>query len=272
MKISLFASAIRPNLWDEFFKSLESNTIDYEVVFAGPCTYDEVHPFVEKHNPHFRYVHTANIKPAQCYEVARRECKGELVMWVADDCEFSFGLLDIVYSYWKSLKKYNAIISVKTNEDEKNNNLDDHRFFGTNKNTPLMAPLGVLNRMYLELVGGLDRRYICGQYENDIVMRALEMGAKVHKFEEVCVHINHRKKHGTSSKFWDGYDHDRRVLESSWVIGGYRPPQNNALDLFTRVPFTPITNREVSRTQLDNFEPYENVDLLTKSQSHKGQW
>ena len=133
-----------------------------------------------------------------------------------------------------------------------------------------MAPLGFIGKDWLDRLGGLDRRYISGQYENDIVMRSNFGGGQVVKYEDAVVSINHKKKHGNTTKFWDDYDHDRKVLESSWVVGGYAPRPGIALDLTDKVAFYPIPNKEVSLTQLDKFEPYEDTDLLVKSQSFKG--
>lgn len=267
--VSLFASAIRVNLWLSFLESLHSNKIDFEVVFAGPAEVPSV--FFEKY-PFFNYIKTGQIKPAQCYEIARRACIGELLNWTADDCEYSEKCLDEVYAYWKERNDYKAIISLKTQENELKNLLDDHRFFGFNKNTPLMAPLGFISKQFLDELGGLDRRYVCGQYENDIVMRALQNGGTVFPFENTYVDIQHLKKHGRSTKFWNGYNHDRTILENSWVREGYAPEPTMCLDLMTKKPFTPIVNRLVLKTQKDKFEPYEDKDILTVSQGPKGEW
>ena len=34
-QVSLIASAVRPKLWEAFFKSLDGTSVEYEVVFAG---------------------------------------------------------------------------------------------------------------------------------------------------------------------------------------------------------------------------------------------
>lgn len=265
IKISLFASSIRENLYEDFFRSLEGNKIEYEVVFAGNKKPKDTWPKL-------KYIETANIKPAQCYEIARRECQGELIMWVADDCEFSPFLLDNVYEYWKSLKNPLAVISVKTNENKTNNNLNDHRFYGYNLNTPLMAPLGVMKRQLLEDLGGLDRRYVSGQYENDIVMRVYAAGGKVYKYEEGCVFIEHLKKHGTETKFWTSYDSDRRILEESWTKEGYAGVPTMAVDMSDKSIFFRLLNHEVTFERMNQFEPYSHNNILTESQSNKGIW
>ena len=280
INISIIASSVRPHLWDSFYSSLLSNECSFEVVFAGNSSFFDVE-YALVNKPNIKYIHTGNIKPAQCYEIARRNSIGEYILWAADDCEFSDGLLDKVISH---MNEYKTVLSLKTNEDGKNNDLNDHRFFSENVNTPLMAPIGVIYRQYLEELGGFDRRFVAGQWENDVVMRVLAdkwtvaFGyGQVKKFESVLVTIDHQKKHGDSTKFWTGYNEDRRVLEDTWVIGGYKPLERPlrvfqpSEDCPMRLHFE-ITNREVSRKPLLPFEPYEETDLLTKSQSNKGAW
>ncbi|MFQ5786500.1 MAG: hypothetical protein ACE5H1_00820, partial [Thermodesulfobacteriota bacterium] len=99
MQVSLFASSIRTQLYNEFFKSLQGTKVRYEVVFAGALI-----PPPDK-TKHLRYILTNNIKPAQCYEIARRHCQGELVVWVADDCEFKGDIIGKAYKEWKAIEK-----------------------------------------------------------------------------------------------------------------------------------------------------------------------
>lgn len=268
MKISLIASSVRLWLWDEFMSSLTSNTIEYEVVFAGDLDTFQVRPYLAKY-PMLKYIHCSKeIPPAQCYEVARRNSTGELIMWVADDCEFSEGLLDNL-----SVKE-KQLLSVKTNENNTNNDLDDHRFFGFNRNAPLMAPLGIMFREYLNKLGGFDRRYLCGQYENDVAMRVWADGGQVIKYEEGCVNIEHQKKHGNGTKFWTGYNYDRKVLEDTWVKGGYHetPTPHIAMEKGTMKMlgfYYPIDNREVLKKPNLPFEPYSDENITTVSQCPK---
>jgi len=270
-KISLFASSIRPNLYPELFESLKDNDVEIEVVFAGPCAAHNI-PNYSTDKLRFEYIQTGDIKPAQCYEVARRSCNGELVAWMADDCIYSPHLLDKVYNFWMKIGNPLGVISVKTNENDSHNDLNDHRFYGFNVNTPLMAPLGFMSGVILDQLGGIDRRYICGQYENDIVMRVYESGGQVYKFEDGCVDIAHLEKHGDKTKFWNWYTHDRNILENSWVVGGFYPPPNVCIDIVKHQHFTPIVNREVVKKRLDKFEGYEDKDILVASQSFKGEW
>lgn len=244
MKISLFASSIRLNLYEDFFGSLSSNKIDYEIVFAGKCKERLIFP-----HKGLRYIQTEDIKPTQCYEIARRECIGELVMWVADDCEFSPNLLDKVYEYWVAQENEKLLLSIPTKEDGVNNIGTEHRFYLGNENTPLMAPLGVISRRFLDDLGGIDRRFVCGQYENDIAMRVYENGGTVELFDDGYVTIEHSKKHDLKESFIEGLKHGRETLESFWVKDG-----------------------NIVKNRLKDFEGFDNENILINSQSFKGAW
>lgn len=262
-KISLFASAVRQNLFQAFLDSLKNTTVQLEVVFAGNCYLDithkpgtVIHPNPDEtanSNVIFKYVVTNNIKPAQCYEIARRHCTGELIHWTADDCEYSEDFLARAYDYWRSQNNRKLILSLQTQENYGHvyhTDMNLHRFFGGKSSTPLMAPLGLMHREYLEELGGYDRRYICGQSENDIVMRIIQDGGKCEIFgdKENFIEIDHIKKHGDrhyDRPFAKGYTIDRNVLEASWT---------------SKMKIVDVRNDEV--------EPFESKDIFTKSQSN----
>ena len=251
IKVSLIASAIRVPFYKTFLDSLKSTTVSYEVVFAGHNTEEELKD-IKLEYPEFRYVHTANIKPAQCYEIARRYAIGETIQWTADDCIYSKDLIGDAYRYWESLKDTKAILSIQTIENGQFCDMKVHSFFGCQFDTPLMAPLGLMQKRFSSELGGFDRRYVCGQYENEIVMEAIANGGFVKVFgnKHQCITIDHYKRHGIIRPFATGYNHDRSILEASWTDG----------------------NGKVLSKRNDKQEPYEDKDLLTVSQSHKGQW
>lgn len=249
MKISLFASAIRTKDWPAFMDSLDSNKCEYEVIFCGPDNCGYTHPkltFIK-----------SMVKPAQCYEIARRACTGDLVHWTADDAVYSSRCLDEIVKFWEKINDRKTIISVQTKESGHFNVMRTHRFFGGFNESPIMAPLGVMSRVYLEHLGGIDSRYICGQYENDIVMRVLEDGGKVELFlDDYYVDLDHKNKHdATGSKFAHGYEADRVLLEGSWY-GGWSK---------WTWPAGPIT-------RVDQFVPFISKNIKTVSQAPAGIW
>lgn len=284
-QISLFASAVRPALWEYFFVSLRSNVSEIEVIFAGNAPHlraDDKDWWYNKSSlvlsdiDKLKYIETGNIKPAQCYEIARRECQGEVVVWVADDCEFPNGVLDKAYAYWKAQNNEKLILSIQTKESGYNLpvgqlfDMNVHRLFAGVNEAPLMAPLGMMSRKLLDELGGIDRRYVCGQYENDVVMRACAQGAKVEVFgdKDTFIDIDHLGKSlliGESKveadflnrPFAKGYPQDRAILENSWA---------NIMYLEGRQMV------QMYKDQRDKFEPYSKDISLTVSESNKGVW
>jgi hypothetical protein len=246
IKVSIFASAVRPQFFKTFLDSLKGTTEKHEVVFAGHCSPEEVKPF-EDEFPEFTYIHTGRIKPAQCYEIARRACVGETIAWTADDCVHTADLYGKAYRFWKSFNNDKIALSVQTEENRQFCNMKVHSFFGCRYDTPLMAPLALMSAKVMQDLGGFDRRYICGQYENDAIMRLIEAGGRVEIFGDMenKIIIDHYARHGIVRPFAKGYNHDREILEGSWTNG------------FGKV-FLNIQRP---------FEPYDDTDLLTKSQS-----
>lgn len=275
IKVSLFASAVRVTFYRTFLDSLLSTTVPYEVVFAGHNTPEQLEALFGKEarleveeidvspgvknrivsyypDHKFKYIHTEFIKPAQCYEIARRYCKGETIAWTADDCEYSNDLMGKAYRFWKAQENEKIVLSLQTIENGMFCHMQVHSFFGGHYHTPLMAPLALMSAKLMQDLGGFDRRYVCGQYENDAVMRVIEAGGKVVIFgdKENFINIDHYRRHGLARPFATGYNHDREILEGSWTDGQGK--------VFL----------EIQRP----FEPYEDEGILIESQSHKGQW
>ena len=196
---------------------------------------------------------------------------GELIHWTADDAVYKNDCIANAYNYWQELKDPKAILSIHSKENNIWLDMDNHRFTGFRLDTPLMAPLGLMDREWLERLGGIDRRYICGQYENDIVMRVVSNGGTVYHFPkdkpgglpacgkiplgngqflekpfpEGYVVLDHYLVHGTDRAFALGYEQDRIVLQKSWG--------NNGEALYART---------------DKFEPYtfSDEEMLEESE------
>lgn len=277
MKISLFCSSIRPHLWNPLLDSLKSNKLEYEVVMAGFI--DEALSLdITNQYPEFKYIKTGDIKPAQCYEIARKACTGDLIGWISDDCIFSESALDKIYEYYNlnlHMIFRNFVFAVKNTDKEcENNDLNDQRFFPRNLNTPQVATIGFMNREYLDSLGGLDNRYVYGKWEVDICMRVLEDNGKIIKLEDIEVQIEHTQKNGHNTNDWSGVNEDSETLENSWVIGGYKDFERPLVyfDMGQPVYYFPISNREVTLRRLDKFNPYELPISLEESQSLRARW
>ncbi len=239
VKVSIVASSIRPHLWNRIAASLLSNKIEYEVVMAGPK------PGLVPDR--FKYIMT-DVKPAQCYEIGFRNATGELVMWSADDAVYSPGALDTAYHYWKSFNNEKLVVSFRSIEDGCDMT-EGHRFFHSDKNSPGMAPFGLMSRKLFHRLGGYDRKFICGQAENDMVMRVYEIGGKVSICPWAYVKVEHREAHSHGSPFRTIYSFDRSILESLWTNDG-----------------------EISSERLKPVESFSDEKLLFETQGPKGQW
>ena len=244
VKISLCASAIRTKVWEKCLNSLKDNTIKYEVIFAG-----DIRPeFDLSKYPEFIYIYTT-VKPAQAYECCFRQAQGELISWTADDTTYPPKALDNMYKFMKSFKDNKVVGAFRTIEDNRDIT-DVHRFRGRDNDAPRMAPFGVVDRLLFKQLGGYDRRFICGQSENDVVMRFYEIGGRV-EISNIPVYVNHNEAHHASGTvFRSGYyKEDRKVLEDAWMEG----------DIILSKRKYPI-------------ESFEDNEIITKTQSQKGQW
>jgi hypothetical protein len=268
IKVSLFASAVRTKDWMRFYNSLKDNKLKWEVVFVGNVKPDFVLP------ENFKWIY-ADVKPCQCYEIAARHCSGELIGWTCDDAEYRVRQnqapqcnLDKAYEYYKQANDERAVVSMHTIEDGRDV-WHQHHFFGKWRDTPVMAPMAILNREVFHKIGGYDKRFISAQAENDIVMRVYEIGGKVILGKESFVYIGHRECHvgGVAgehkSMIRQHYNADRQVLENLWVEEGYGcyGPGGSRLKKYT-----------ISKTRLSPVQSFENTDdLTTVTQGPKGE-
>lgn len=283
--VSIFASAVRPKIWKECLDSLSKISCSIEVIFGGFCTEEEVSPFIEKYK-FFKYIHTKNIKPSQVYELTRRACSGKTISWFCDDGENFNDIYGKAFHFWKSKENEKLILSLQTKEsgygqkDGKLFPMKEHTFYSLMPETPLMAPLNLMSRKFLNELGGYDCRYVAGQAENDVLMRAYTKGASVEIFgdEECYINIDHLSKSiliGESTDedsfrerpFATGYATDREVLEASWTTF-------NEKEAFLRLERgeRPFSLRTVSKVQIDEFQPYPAEIPLDHSISNKGKW
>lgn len=261
-QISLIASAIRTQHWMKFYDSIKGNKINIEIIFTGNRKPDFQLP------PNFKWIE-ANVKPAQCYEIAAIAASGEIIGWVADDCVYNIinpDNLDRIYNFYKSFNTDKIVVAQRPIEDGRDV-WHRHHFFGDWSQTPVMAPLGFMNRELFHKIGGYDRNFISGQSENDIVMRVLELGGKVERSMDSFVHIFHQECHERRGPQGSGmrkyYVADREVLENLWIREGYGSYGTGGKMLRDKVTF--------SKTRLKPVESFENNETITQiSQGPKG--
>lgn len=264
--ISLCASAIRVKFWEQLLNSLKGNKIKYEVILVG-----NVKPeFDISKYPELKYIYSP-VKPCQCYEIAFREAKGELVHWSTDDSTYDLhheNNLDIAYNRFNEFNKSNnldrkLVLAMRPIEDGRDV-YQHHHLFGGWHNTPYMAPFGVMDRELLLKLGGYDKHFICGQTENDMVMRVLEVGGKVELCMESYVAVHHVAVHkGARGKFRKWYPQDRKRLEDCWVKEGY-----GAVGPGRSKVFEPT----ISLKRLKTVEKFPEENITTVSTDPRGDW
>ena len=248
--ISLFMSAARPKWWKRMYKSLQGNKCRWEIVAVGPNEPDFELPI------NFRY-YKCDFKPTQCYAAAAYLCKGELIGYMADDAVYDPYALDFI---WHAYQKYGkkTILAQSTIENGKDVT-GEHHFYRHDTTTPRMAPMGFINREWFWELGGIDRNFICGQYEQDLVMRAYQDGGSLRNIRESKVFLNHEETHGGiinkikykfgKNSFRSGYWSDRRYLEECWVKNG-----------------------KISDKRLFPLHPFEYSTILTTPQGPQGRF
>jgi hypothetical protein len=109
-----------------------------------------------------------------------------------------------------------------------------------------MAPVVLMSRKVSEQLSGFDKRFVAGQYENDMIMSLYDIGGSVIIFNQGECIIDHEHKHGKEHSFRAGYTKDRDVLEKIWGKTGELLHTGKAL----------------------KHEPYSTKDILIKSQSN----
>lgn len=270
IKVSLCASANRVKWWPRFLDSLKGNKLKYEVIFVGDIKPD----FDLDKYPEFKYVH-ATVKPAQSYQIAFWEAKGELIHWTADDADYNHptrncpNSLDIAYAHWQKMEKENgndkkSVVAFRPIEDG-GDVWSFHHFFGGWEHTPTMAPFALINREYfVNVLGGYDADFVSGQSENDVVMRVLEDGGRVEVCMDAFLYVHHRQVHPPrpqDNKFREWYNTDREVLENCWIPAGYGNYEKDNKGV------------EISKTRLRPVKKFvQTPDVRTVTQGLKGRW
>jgi len=239
--ISIVASAHRPQNWMDLYRSIGDNKVDFELVFVGPNPPDYVLP------KNFRFIRSL-VKPSQCVELAMRNATADLVMDIADDCEFITPQpLDKLYAIYKSCSSDKIIVSSRMMTNGKDESSFAHRFFSGDESTPLIPLCGLISRKFYRDIGGIDKNFIAVMWSLDIAMRVYALGGKV-VLSDVDINEDRNKRAGSNlcGEFWA---HDRGLVESLW-----------------------ITNGKVNLTRKRPVEPFSDVNILTASQGPRGRW
>jgi len=269
--VSVIATSVRPKNWLRIHENLSSSKVPFEMVFVG----DEKPDFKLPKN--FKYIYT-KVKPCQCSYIAYLYSSGQYILNSADDFTYSAKALDY---YVKTMEKYdkeeNVVLGASFGREKK----ADLRFFGSyskyyKKEYMPMLVCGIFTRKEsIELLGGFERRFICGYWDVDILMRTYEAGGVV----KVCDNVScfeDKKEPGMRQlpKKFVKY-HDRDMFYGLWTV-----ETKNVDKRFTPDDFPKFTTKQIKKCKLKVMktrsvvaEPFENRDDILKiSQSNKGTW
>lgn len=239
-KISIAASAHRPQNWMNLYKSIGDNQIDFELVFVGPNPPDYELP------KNFRFIRSL-VKPVQCVEIAMRNTRADLVMDMADDCEFKTPQpLDKLYQLYQACNSEKIIVSSRMMTNGQDQSHFAH-FYG-NANPELLIPVcGLMSKKLYRDLGGIDKNFIAIMWPLDMAMRVYAVGGKV-VLSDVYLNEDRNKSAGSNlcNEFWK---RDKGLFESLWKING-------ALQLKRAKPV----------------EPFSDVRILEASQGPRGRW
>lgn len=211
-EISLFASAVRPHCWMDYYNSIGQNDASFEVIFVGPI------PPKFKLPRNFHYIYSTT-KPAQCFEIGRRASYGNLLMNVSDDCEFQTEHpLDKLCETYYAHENEKVIISCRYMQNGVDRSEMDHLFFCDDPTSPVMPMHSLLSRKLYDEIGGIDRNFIAVFWDLDIAMRVYAIGGSVILSN---VYSNEDKtKMGGSNLCATFGGLDRLLLNALWAFDG----------------------------------------------------
>lgn len=216
---SFFGTCNRPALWGRVFAALEQNRADFEVIACGDVAPDFELP------PYARWIES-RAKPAECAEIAMRECRGELWSILVDDLEYSVGSLDEVVARYAAASDPDLIVSpLYHNPFDYPGQLPQEltswaqRFDTRDATSPPIPVQGFIPWHVARAIGGFDRRFEAVQMDVDWFMRAQARGSKVEFLRHGVVTERNDWSVSTAGGSLSGryhFQHDRPLVLSMW--------------------------------------------------------
>jgi hypothetical protein len=265
IQFSLIAPSIRPQLWYQFYNSIKDTNINYEILFIGPIAPDTDLP------PNCRWIKTS-VKPSQATHIGFLEAKGEVVSLTADDAQYFSpnrkSAIDNMYNFIINFPESNSYDKKKIAygfrmfEDKFCIETSQTHYLTKPENSKITQPLlypffAIYKEVYIEL-NGYDNRFICGQAENDFLLRIAEKYGNT--ITSLCpnamVWADH-EDHKNKGKFREYHSIENKTLKDLWLIYSIEAP-----------------NGKYTGKRLDiNIKTYKNDNTLYSiSQGEKGEW
>ena len=272
--VSVFVPGIRTDKWLRFYKSLKSNRVSFEIIFIG----DKRPKFDLPDRVRFVY---SEVKPTQCAHIGFLHAKGEYLVPSGDDCVYSKRSLDLMLKTLRRTGEKNTFVTPRyqtfrpyKKRSRKKEQLADFAVIRPKKGKPPLLPVGgMVSRKLWNKLGGMDRRFICSDWEQDMAMKLWEIGGSVVKCKK-CM-ITEVKEIPYPSILPNEYkDYDRRLLYSLWCVNSSKPKHRYTPENLMPMPThdNPYEYKIV-KTRSVPLEPYdESNDIYTITQGPKGIW
>ena len=236
--VSLIGPAHRTHLWQGFYDRIITK-LPFEVVFVSDKKPETTLP------ENFRWFYST-VKPAQCFEIAFREAKGDFIIWCGDDLTYTPYAIDEAVAI-QSQYDYKTMVFFRFFEDgrecTKNQTTWDQKYN--------LIATGLISKQVINEAGGLaDTRFVCGLWDCDLIMRIYALGGQsVYTKEGYCnePHLEFHKKEANFATTWQWENEEFKRLWMDRTGGAYL-------------------------SRLEPFQPYYDTDILIKSQGNKGKW
>jgi hypothetical protein len=267
--VSVYAAAIRPQLWMRLYDSLTRNEdVNFELICVGHVSPDYSLPknLIHIYSP---------TKPVQCAEIGFRNCHGEYSIQAFDDLVFSPHCLDILYKKIRD-NKYDFTYlpcCISQGPDGKTLEEDSCRFWPGVKESPVLPLCGMYKTSILHSLGGRDIRFIRSYADVDLAMRFYEQGGRA----EICFDaiIKELPPPGTtydSGLNWIGSQTDRPKLLEFWTLSEdryymYTVQPKRELPFYCKQNSVYLIKKR-SRAVL----PFIDDEILTKTQGANDGW
>lgn len=243
MNLSAYMSSIRPYRWMSLYERLKQADLSFEIVIVGPIEPDFV-------LPREIIFYKSDVKPSQCFHAAANFCKGDFMLQIVDDLEYSSGSIEEMF------RETAASDSVMATCHYFNNGIDHtnrQNILGEPTNPfylPLLPVCGMFSRQAYIDSKGIDKRFNGIMGELDLYMRLRLMGYKT-KFVNGTVNEN------------TSYQTQKDTGENTGLCGKYW--------LVDRPKFVKLwsTNNNLYCIRNDIVRPYSDQDVLTVEQNYE---
>ena len=169
--ISIIASAIRVEHWQEYHQSLiNTNSVPFEIVFVG----DRKPTYSLPEN--FKYIYSP-VKPTQCMEIAARAASGKYICDSSDDLSFSNNYYDILFEKMEKINDENIVLlpMIATRWRVKAGAMHIKK---KDSSSPNIGMVTFIRKDMWHKLGGLSREFISTWHNHDLKLRLVERGGE----------------------------------------------------------------------------------------------